>query len=74
MRSPPKCFFVHVSDIVADVTIQSQSISISSGLSAIDTGTTLIGGPTDEVAKVWSAVPGAQEIGSEMPGFWDFRK
>lgn len=59
--------------ILADAIVQGQSIQISAGLSAIDTGTTLIGGPTDEVTRIWSAVPGSQEVGPDMPGFWTFR-
>ncbi|XP_006460688.1 hypothetical protein AGABI2DRAFT_192307 [Agaricus bisporus var. bisporus H97] len=57
---------------LTDAIVQGQSIQISAGLSAIDTGTTLIGGPTDEVTRIWSAVPGSQEVGPDMPGFWTF--
>ncbi|KAL9711468.1 hypothetical protein Ac2012v2_004539 [Leucoagaricus gongylophorus] len=60
---------------LTDITVQGNSISIATGssaISAIDTGTTLIGGPSAQVQAIWNAVPGAQELGSEMPGFWSF--
>lgn len=44
----------------------------SSALSAIDTGTTLIGGPTNDVNAIWAAA-GGQAIPS-TPGFYEFRK
>ncbi|KAJ7240855.1 aspartic peptidase domain-containing protein [Mycena haematopus] len=57
------------------VTVQGNSVTIPSGdaISAIDTGTTAIGGPSDGVAAIWAAVPGAgpvQEQGGE--GFFQF--
>jgi len=41
-------------------------------LSAIDTGTTLIGGPTRDVRNFWSAVPGAQALTGQNEGFFLF--
>lgn len=61
----------------AGVTMQGKSVSISTGnsaISAIDTGTTAIGGPTADVNAIWAAVPGAsavEERGGE--GFFQFR-
>ncbi|KAF7369214.1 Peptidase A1 domain-containing protein [Mycena venus] len=58
------------------VTAQGKSVSISTGnnaISAIDTGTTAIGGPTDDVNAIWAAVPNAgpvQQQGGE--GFFQF--
>ncbi|KAF8882702.1 aspartyl protease [Infundibulicybe gibba] len=59
---------------MASVTVQGNPVSISSGKSAlavIDTGTTLIGGPTKDVSAIWKAVPGSQPV-ANMPGFWAF--
>jgi cathepsin D len=56
------------------VTVQGSPVSIaggSSALSAIDTGTTLIGGPSDDVARIWSAVPGATRAQNNQ-GLWLF--
>ncbi|PPQ63733.1 hypothetical protein CVT24_004242 [Panaeolus cyanescens] len=47
---------------LSGVTVQGKSVQITSGdsaLSAIDTGTTLIGGPSNDVAAIWAAVPGS---------------
>ena len=56
------------------VTAQGKSVPISTGnaaLAAIDTGTTLIGGPTADVQSIWNAV-GGSAIPS-MPGYYQFR-
>jgi cathepsin D len=58
------------------VTVQGKSVSISTGnaaISAIDTGTTAIGGPTDDVSAIYAAIPNAgpvTESGGE--GFFQF--
>jgi cathepsin D len=60
-----------------EVTVQGNKVQVSSGnsaLSAIDTGTTLIGGPASDVRNIWEAVPDSVEIGDQMPGFWAFRE
>ncbi|KAH9035382.1 acid protease [Lactarius pseudohatsudake] len=47
---------------VTGVTVNGKSVSLPSGdlaVAAIDTGTTLIGGPTAAVNAIWAAVPGA---------------
>ncbi|KAJ7705612.1 aspartic peptidase domain-containing protein [Mycena rosella] len=58
------------------VTVQGQSVTIPTGdsaLSAIDTGTTAIGGPTDAVSAIWAAVPGAGPVqGQNGQGFFQF--
>lgn len=59
---------------VLALTVNSKSISIGStdeNLAAIDTGTTLVGGPTNEVLAFWTAV-GGQEV-PDMQGFFAFR-
>jgi len=56
------------------VTVNGKSVTIASGdasISAIDTGTTLIGGPTQDVAAIYAAVPGAAPIDTES-GFYSF--
>ncbi|KAG2016244.1 aspartyl protease, variant 2 [Coprinopsis cinerea AmutBmut pab1-1] len=57
---------------VRRITVQGRSVPISTGsasLAAIDTGTTLIGGPSGDVEAIWAAVPGSRRsIGNE--GFW----
>jgi len=41
-------------------------------LSAIDTGTTLIGAPHDDVVSLYSSIPGSVELGSNDPGFYAY--
>ncbi|KAI0338296.1 acid protease [Trametopsis cervina] len=55
------------------VTVNGKNIALTSAESAaaIDTGTTLVGGPTDAVQAIWEAVPGSQPVRS-MQGFFSF--
>ena len=60
---------------VSSLSVNGQSTSITTGdsaIAAIDTGTTLIGGPTSDVAAFWNAVPGSGEV-QNQPGFFAFR-
>jgi cathepsin D len=57
------------------VTVQGKNVQIASGnsaMSAIDTGTTLIGGPTTDVQNIWAQVPGSTAMGGSMTGFYEF--
>ncbi|KAK7001303.1 acid protease [Favolaschia claudopus] len=59
---------------VSAITVQGNNLAVATGnnaLAAIDTGTTLIGGPSEDVANLWNAVPGSAKVPS-MPGFWSF--
>ena len=75
-----KCRVPEEHDLTArftGVTVQGQSVSVPTGdaaLAAIDTGTTLIGGPSDAVKAIYSAIPGAQNLTGQMEGFWAFRE
>jgi cathepsin D len=61
---------------VSKVTAQGKAANITSGgLAAIDTGTTLIAGPTRDVANIWSQVSGAGPAeSSDLLGFYTFRE
>lgn len=62
---------------LSSVTVQGKSVQVATGssaLSAIDTGTTLIGGPSTDVAAIWAAVPGSQPLLGQMAGFYGFRR
>jgi cathepsin D len=58
--------------------VQGQSVQITTGNAAlvvIDTGSTLIGGPTADVKAIWAAVPGsAAVVDPQLEGFFSFRK
>jgi cathepsin D len=59
-----------------DVTVQGNKIKIATGdagIAAIDTGTTLIGGPSDDVRNIWAAVPNSEPMDGSMEGFYSFR-
>ncbi|KAF8893595.1 aspartic peptidase A1 [Infundibulicybe gibba] len=59
---------------MTSVTVEGELVPITAGkyaLSAIDTGTTLIGGPRWDVRNIWNAVPGSQPA-TGIPGFWAF--
>lgn len=60
----------------AALTVQGNSISVgtTSALAAIDTGTTLIGGPTAIVASIWAQVPGSMELTGQYQGLYAFRQ
>jgi cathepsin D len=49
---------------VSGVSVQGKAISITTGdaaVAAIDTGTTLLGGPSADVQAIYAAIPGSQE-------------
>ncbi|KAK7052115.1 peptidase A1 domain-containing protein [Favolaschia claudopus] len=58
------------------VTVQGNSVSISTGnaaISAIDTGTTAIGGPTDDVKAIYAAIPNSAPVNQRGgQGFFQF--
>jgi hypothetical protein len=45
----------------------------SGNLAAIDTGTTLIGGPSAAVSAVYAQIPGSQQLAGSLAGFYGFR-
>lgn len=59
------------------ITSQGSSISVPTGLdaqAAIDTGTTLIGGPADAVAEIYANIPGAEQGTGDMEGYYLYRE
>ncbi|KAI1795502.1 acid protease [Ganoderma leucocontextum] len=60
---------------LSGATVQGKSVSVPTGsaaASAIDTGTTLIGGPSGAVTAIYNAIDGAQPLGGQLQGFWAF--
>lgn len=59
---------------IAALSVQGTSISIGSGsnAAAIDTGTTLIGGPAAQVAAIYAAIPGAQAMTGSYAGYYEY--
>lgn len=59
------------------ITSQGSSISIPSGssaLAAIDTGTTLIGGPSSAIAEIYANIPGSQAGTGNLEGYYTYRE
>ncbi|EUC60350.1 aspartic protease [Rhizoctonia solani AG-3 Rhs1AP] len=52
--------------------ISAAESSASSALAAIDTATSLIGGPASVVGNLYAAIPGAQRGQGVLEGFWTF--
>jgi cathepsin D len=46
--------------------------SASSSFSAIDTGTTLIGGPSAVIKEIFSAIPGSQPATGDYQGYYTY--
>jgi len=44
----------------------------SGNVAAIDTGTTLIGGPSAAVSAVYAQIPGSQQLSGNLAGFYGF--
>lgn len=56
------------------VTVNGKSVTLPSGnVAAIDTGTTLIGGPSAAVASIYAQIPGSQQLSGNLAGFYGFR-
>ncbi|KAJ6594562.1 aspartic peptidase domain-containing protein [Mycena capillaripes] len=72
MAGPPQPSFWLLG--VSAITVQGNAVKVATGdnaLAAIDTGTTLIGGPTNDVKAIWDTIPGSGPI-PNMPGFFQF--
>lgn len=61
--------------LIIAITVNGKSVTLPStgNTAAIDTGTTLIGGPSTSVAAVYAQIPGSQALGGNLAGFYTFR-
>jgi hypothetical protein len=60
---------------VSAVTSQGSAITVASGdsaLAAIDTGTTLVGGPADAIAEIYANIPGAEAGTGNLEGYYTY--
>ncbi|CCM06143.1 uncharacterized protein FIBRA_08393 [Fibroporia radiculosa] len=60
---------------IAAITSQGKSVTLESGsasYAAIDTGTTLIGGPADVVSEIYAQIPGSQAGTGDMEGYYTY--
>ncbi|KAG1728147.1 aspartic peptidase domain-containing protein [Suillus paluster] len=57
------------------LTVQGSSVTIPSGsssYSAIDTGTTLVGGPSSIISEIYAQIPGSQPGSGSWQGYWTY--
>ncbi|KZV65093.1 aspartic peptidase A1 [Peniophora sp. CONT] len=59
---------------IANATVNGNTVSISSGDTGavIDTGTTLIGGPSTEVANIYSQISGSEALTGSYDGYYSY--
>ncbi|VDC02988.1 unnamed protein product [Peniophora sp. CBMAI 1063] len=59
---------------IANATVNDNTISISSGDTGavIDTGTTLIGGPSTEVANIYAQISGSEALSGSYDGYYSY--
>ena len=55
------------------IGIETLNISSSSAAAVIDTGTTLIGGPSSEVADIYAQISGSQALSGSYDGYYSYR-
>jgi len=66
--------FSHAPVLIIGITVNTKTVDLpTGGLAAIDTGTTLIGGPAAAVAAVYAQIPGSQPLSGNLAGFYGFR-
>jgi cathepsin D len=59
---------------MSNVIVGGETITISSGTNAvIDTGTTLIGGPSTEVANIYAQISGSAALSGKYDGYYSYR-
>jgi hypothetical protein len=59
------------------MTVNGNSVTLPTGsdaLAAIDTGTTLVGGPPDAIAALYAHIPNSQAGTGNMEGYYYYRK
>jgi len=59
---------------LASLTVNGKPVKLTTPdpLSAIDTGTTLIGGPHNDVVALYNSIPGSVDLGNSDPGFFAY--
>ncbi|KAF7356632.1 Aspartic peptidase A1 [Mycena venus] len=58
---------------ITAITVQGNSVTVPSGTdsyAAIDTGTTLVGGPSDQIANIYAQIPNSQPGTGNYEGYY----
>ena len=72
-----QCGAVAVLMSCAGLTVNGASVTLNSGsasYAAIDTGTTLVGGPPDAIAALYAQIPGSQALTGDNAGYYTYRE
>ena len=72
----PSSFVSYWTLLIKNITINSNTVTTPSGQSsyaAIDTGTTLIGGPASQVAAVYAQIPNSVAGTGNYDGYYFYR-
>lgn len=56
----------------AGISVQGKSVSLSGVQAAIDTGTTLIGGPEADVEAIYANIPGSRRMTGVYAGYFEY--
>ena len=60
--------------VVVITLLQGNKIMPESGsLAAIDTGTTLVGGPSSAIAAIYNEIPGSVPLAGKYEGYYSYR-
>ncbi|KAI0351375.1 acid protease [Trametes cingulata] len=60
---------------LSGLTVNGNSVTVGSGsaaYAAIDTGTTLVGGPQDVISALYAQIPGSQALSGQNAGYWTY--
>ncbi|KAI8996627.1 acid protease [Trametes punicea] len=60
---------------LSGLTVNGNSVQVGSGsaaYAAIDTGTTLVGGPQDVISALYAQIPGSQALTGQNSGYWAY--
>lgn len=56
------------------MTVQGKTVALTGVQAAIDTGTTLIGGPEADVRAFYANIPNSRAMTGSYAGYWEYRK
>ncbi|KAI0369096.1 acid protease [Pilatotrama ljubarskyi] len=60
---------------LSGLTVNGNDVTVGSGsaaYAAIDTGTTLVGGPQDVISALYAQIPGSQALSGQNAGYWTY--
>jgi cathepsin D len=58
---------------MSGLSAQGTNVLNGTALAAIDTGTTLVGGPASDIARLFAQIPGSAPASGDYNGYWTYR-